>query len=391
MQHNEHDVDSIDTKALKKRNTYIKGQKVSGKVKKKKSSQTIAKNNNILAGSFEKKTSILGKNSKVKDEENGQSGLLGKSRESALKRRNANKSLSKYVYSATAKCVRNTAAMAKEQIKNIAVQTKKQELMSSQNPSDAVAMLGEKGITGAVKFSGMIVRSIIKTIGKVIVAIFSSIGIYITISIIAIMLIFIITIAGVTVSTEKQASSTVNNEHVGTVVGSVKKPRIEGTSTELTYRQVYNSKWYSSHVGGAGGGTFFSGDNGLDKWRGDRGGNCTAYAWGRRCELEGERTQLGANGDAYFWYARELAAGIYKTGQTARVGAVCCWSYGYSKDGHVAVVEKINKDGSIVTSNSAYGSRTGIPVLFYNDTFKDEETLKNSYGIFQGYIYLEKK
>ena len=48
------------------------------------------------------------------------------------------------------------------------------------------------------------------------------------------------------------------------------------------------------------------GDNGLDKNNGDRGGNCTAYAWGRRAEMENLvsedgtliGTLLGANGDA---------------------------------------------------------------------------------------------
>ena len=51
------------------------------------------------------------------------------------------------------------------------------------------------------------------------------------------------------------------------------------------------------------------------------------------------------------------------------------------------MIEKINTDGSIITSNSGYSTRK----LFYNDTFSSEEELKSSYGTFQGYIYLEKK
>lgn len=176
-----------------------------------------------------------------------------------------------------------------------------------------------------------------------------------------------------------------DSDTTGMVEGSVKVPRLAGTDTELTYKEVSHNKWYSAHV--AEGGTPFSGDIGLDRYRGDWGGNCTAYAWGRRCELEGERTKLGAAGDAYFWYARELAAGIYKCGQTAEVGAVCVWDYGTGANGHVAVIEQINKDGSIITSNSGYSTRK----LFYNDTFASEDELKTSYGNFQGYIYLEKK
>ena len=426
--------DNIDRTALENRNEYIKRQKVNGDTiqkttprtvpntskpqitkpkaaqrnsgsesykkdrqtprnnkvgKNKKQQRTIRqeKENSIIAGSSEKKPSLLGQNNLSKKDEKVCSRILGKSRESAIKKKINNKSLRKYVSTAS-DSVNNTASKAKEQIRNMAMQTKIQDLMKSKNPSDAVAMLGEKGVDGAVKFSGMIIKFIIKTIGKVIAAAFSSFGMYIVIAVAAVMLILLI-FTGVYVDIEIQMSSVANFQESGTVVGSVKQPRIKGTATELTYNDVYNSKWYSSYISGDG--TYFAGQDGLDRMRGDRGGNCTAYAWGRRCELEGQRTELGAGGDAFSWYAREIASGIYKCGQSAKVGAVCCWSYGSDKYGHVAVIEKINKDGSIVTSNSAWGSHTGIPILFYNDCFASEDELKSYYGIFQGYIYLEKK
>ena len=386
----------IDRKAVLQRNEYIKRKKESGKItkgkigekKRGKCSKDYKQLDVKASSAVYRKSSFLGLQASLKSSKS-ESKVLGKSKVSAIKKRNNKKSLAKYAGSVGKKTVGNVAQlaqMAKQQIKNIAIQNKIQDIANSKEPSDMLSMIGEKGVHGAVKLSGLVVRFIFKVIVNVLKLAVSCLGSYIFIAIAALALIFVVITAG---EIQNDYSITSLNADTAATTSSVRTPRIAGTSMELTYRDVYYSKWYSSHI--AEDGTRFSGDNGLDKWRGDRGGNCTAYAWGRRCELEGQRTQLGANGDAYFWYARELAAGVYKCGQTAKVGAVCCWSYGYSSNGHVAVIEQINADGTIVTSNSAYGSTTGIPKLFYNDVFADEEDLKNAYGIFQGYIYLEKK
>ena len=143
----------------------------------------------------------------------------------------------------------------------------------------------------------------------------------------------------------------------------------------------------------------FTDDNGLDKNNGDRGGNCTAYAWGRRAEMENLvsengtliGTLLGTNGDAYYWYQREVDAGIYRCGDYGpQVGAVVCWAYGDStSNGHVAIIEKINEDGSIITSNGKYGSMDGIPEPFYISYYASEADLKAAHN-FKGYIYLDR-
>ena len=58
-------------------------------------------------------------------------------------------------------------------------------------------------------------------------------------------------------------------------------------------------------------------------------------------------------------------------------------------------MESIDADGTITTSNSAYGSHTGIPNLFYTETFTSEQDLKthhnSSFYRFNGYIFIEKK
>lgn len=112
--------------------------------------------------------------------------------------------------------------------------------------------------------------------------------------------------------------------------------------------------------------------------------NCTCYAWGRFYELSGTRPTLSL-GNAEDWY--NYSDG-YARGQIPKLGAVICWRRGAVGDdsdgaGHVAVVEQINADGSIVTSNSAYGS-----TLFYMQTLTKESGYTwNSAYTFQGFIY----
>ncbi len=240
-------------------------------------------------------------------------------------------------------------------------------------------LTGMSGVQKVLRIAGMMISGVIKAMGNVI---FSALSLFAPLIIVCfVVVIFLLTIAGGAEAediTSYVAGADSSSESV--VPGSVSIVR-----TSLTYAEVHSIPWYSSK-------SPFSGDIGLDKLSGDRGGNCTAYAWGRRCELEGKRTQLGTYGNACTWYDREVAAGIYKCGQTAKVGAVCCWSYNAEggNPGHVAVIEKINTDGSIVVSNSAYGSGTGRPILFYLTTYGSETELKSAFYKFNGYIYMEK-
>lgn len=113
--------------------------------------------------------------------------------------------------------------------------------------------------------------------------------------------------------------------------------------------------------------------------------NCAGYAWGRWRELLGEYHKL-SRGNAENWYGNTKDG--YKRGSTPKLGAVICWrkgKAGNSSDGagHVAIVERINSDGSILTSNSAYkGTR------FYTKTYKAPNYNMGSAYTFQGFIYL---
>lgn len=105
--------------------------------------------------------------------------------------------------------------------------------------------------------------------------------------------------------------------------------------------------------------------------------NCTCYAYGRFWEILGSKPKLSLS-DAGLWYGYSDG---YERGRKPKLGAVCCWSSTVGGAGHVAIVEKINSDGSIVISQSAYQStnwwRQEIPSTYY---FGD------SYS-FQGFIY----
>ena len=116
--------------------------------------------------------------------------------------------------------------------------------------------------------------------------------------------------------------------------------------------------------------------------------NCTAYAYGRIYEITGKRPNL-STGNAENWYGYNQSNGYYEYGQTPRLGAIACWSYGGS-GGHVAVVEYIDSStGEMVLSNSAWSARYGSCEPFYltRTTVDDPQAGGSSWWYFQGYIY----
>lgn len=105
--------------------------------------------------------------------------------------------------------------------------------------------------------------------------------------------------------------------------------------------------------------------------------NCTCYAYGRIYEILGKEPNL-CHYDASEWYDYNKEHGYYKYGQTPKIGAVACWSYGSS--GHVAVVEAIAGD-KIIMSQSGYG------YLNFYLSLEDYNNPGEDNWKFQGYIY----
>lgn len=107
--------------------------------------------------------------------------------------------------------------------------------------------------------------------------------------------------------------------------------------------------------------------------------NCTGYAVGRFMEILGTTTcnLKSLNGGEYWGYTSDG----YQRGQTPRLGAIACWSK-IGEAGHVAVVEQINADGSIIVSESGWGCAK----RFWTNTLSKGYKYGTSY-IFQGFIY----
>lgn len=109
--------------------------------------------------------------------------------------------------------------------------------------------------------------------------------------------------------------------------------------------------------------------------------NSTSYAWGRFYEITGSVPTFDITLAPGQWYTN-ISDG-YPRGQTPALGAIICWTNG--DNGHIGVVEQINKDGSIVTSESS---------LNHTDYWWTT-TRSNSDGrwgadanyVFQGFIY----
>lgn len=82
---------------------------------------------------------------------------------------------------------------------------------------------------------------------------------------------------------------------------------------------------------------------------------CTRYAWGRALEKTGVRLQF-RNGppNASSWYSTVVQQSGITLGSTARPNSIAVWTGGSGGLGHVAYVEDINADGSLVVTEANY-------------------------------------
>lgn len=145
------------------------------------------------------------------------------------------------------------------------------------------------------------------------------------------------------------------------------KPRLSAPSTT-------DKNWIHTSKGGYNSCILISGNSTLP--------NCVGYAWGRFREILGKTPSL-SRGNAEDWWNYPDG---YKRGSTPKLGAVACWRKGKTGTGadgagHVAIVEQINADGSIVISESGYKS-----FRFRTYTLKKGYTYFTGYT-FQGFIY----
>lgn len=122
--------------------------------------------------------------------------------------------------------------------------------------------------------------------------------------------------------------------------------------------------------------------------------NCVGYASGRFNEIiniardTSGCTYKTLNCNAENWVERAVAAGL-KTGSTPKRGAIMCWQKGSLSSGdgagHVAIVERVDSNNKVYTSESGYGS-----TAFWNQSRTNSNGrwgLSSNYS-FRCFIYL---
>ncbi len=105
--------------------------------------------------------------------------------------------------------------------------------------------------------------------------------------------------------------------------------------------------------------------------------NCTAYAYGRIYEILGTEPNL-SRWNAGQWWFDNINYGWYSYGSTPRVGAVACWDRWDQNTGHVAVVEAVYDDGSVLISESSWSGAM----------FRTRVMNANGTGFLTGYRFL---
>lgn len=111
--------------------------------------------------------------------------------------------------------------------------------------------------------------------------------------------------------------------------------------------------------------------------------NCTGYCFGRWLELLGKTPDLSIY-QAELWFTHKDK---YERGYYPKIGSIICWSKGNPKNpkdgaGHVAIVEDIYLDGTILCTMS--GSNTNKK--FWRQKLTPPYSYGKKYNL-QGYIY----
>lgn len=110
-------------------------------------------------------------------------------------------------------------------------------------------------------------------------------------------------------------------------------------------------------------------------------GQCTWYAFGRAYEILGWAPNFGS-GNANKWYSNNVSSGNFKYGSTPKVGSIMV-TQKTSTSGHVAVVERLNSDGTMLISEYNWDVSLG----FGTKTLSQSATTRGSHTVL-GYIYL---
>lgn len=159
------------------------------------------------------------------------------------------------------------------------------------------------------------------------------------------------------------------------------KPRFTIPESGNPYYNTKKNGGYSEAIQGS------PCEKGLDVLR-----NCVGYAYGRFNEIVGEGKMVylaPVNAEKFIDYMNHKTKGV-TSGMTPKLGACMVWQCGATKNGsdgagHVAIVEQINADGSIITSESGYGAKKAFWTQTRNNS--NGRWGESSKYTFLGFIY----
>ena len=106
-------------------------------------------------------------------------------------------------------------------------------------------------------------------------------------------------------------------------------------------------------------------------------GNCTWYAFGRASEISGHKITYIGSWDAGSWWTKCNEES--RKGNIPKVGAIICWSH------HVAIVEELYSDGTMLISESS----AGTPNIYFQTRRVSQNKPGNGSDTFQGFIYTD--
>ena len=106
-------------------------------------------------------------------------------------------------------------------------------------------------------------------------------------------------------------------------------------------------------------------------------GNCTWYAFGRASEISGHKITYIGSWDAGSWWTKCNEES--RKGSIPKVGAIICWSH------HVAIVEELYSDGTMLISESS----AGTPNIYFQTRRVSQNKPGNGSDTFQGFIYTD--
>lgn len=115
----------------------------------------------------------------------------------------------------------------------------------------------------------------------------------------------------------------------------------------------------------------------IDKTNGSVLPNCTGYAYGRFLESANLEHCTLPTTNACNWFSSSHG---YETGSIAKQGAIICYSGGWENRGHVAYVEQVYDNKSILISQSNYGGKRFETQILQFPYYKSGLNL-------QGFIY----